>query len=460
MGMGSGDRGARDGLAGQDDPRRRDGFTALRDPRVRAFILGRMASALGTQFVSVAVGWELYERTGDPWMLGLVGLFSVAPVFVLMIPAGNAADRHPRRTIAMLGYALFAVAALGLGVVSWAEAPVELMFGLLVVIGAARAFASPSVDALLPQLIPRRDLANAQAWMASAGQLATIGGPPLGGALIGLIGVASWTYLVAAGAGLLFVGLLWTIPPIAPTTSGKTQRARDLFAGLGFIRRSPVFLAAMTLDLFGVLLGGAVALLPVYAKDILFVGPTGLGVLRSAPAVGALLMALVMAHRPPWERPGRVLLVAVAGFGLATVGFGLSTDVYLSLGCLFLIGMFDSVSNVIRGTLQQVITPDHLRGRVAAVEKVFVGFSNELGAFESGAVAGLFGPIVSVVSGGIGTIVVVGAVALAWPALGRVGPLHTLQPDEGLEVRAVGTPPADKMTKGADVSGARARGGR
>jgi hypothetical protein len=243
---------------------------------------------------------------------------------------------------------------------------------------------------------------------------------------------------------LLFVGLLATIPPIAPRPSVLTRRARDLFAGLGFIRRSPIFLAAMTLDLFGVLLGGAVALLPVFAKDVLDVGPAGLGVLRSAPAVGALLMALVMAHRPPWERPGRVLLLAVAGFGLATVGFGLSTNVYLSLACLFLTGVFDSISNVLRGTLQQVITPDHLRGRVAAVEKVFVGFSNELGAFESGAMAGLFGPIVSVVSGGIGTLAVVGAVALAWPALARIGPLHTLHPDEGLGARAAWVTPTAK----------------
>src|SRR5215213_3899652 len=407
-----------------------EAYGALRDRRVQAFVLGRTVSNLGNQFVTVAVGWQLYERTNDPWALGLTGLFSAAPVFALMLPAGNAADRYPRRTVAMIGYGLFALAALGLALVSWAEAPVWMVYGLLLAIGSAWAFASPSVDSLLPQLVPRHGLANAQAWLASTGQLSQIGGPPLGGLLIALFGVATWTYLIAAGAGLLFVGLLATIPPIRPRQIATKRRARDLFAGLGFIRRSQVFLAAMTLDLFAVLLGGAVALLPIYARDILMVGPTGLGMLRAAPAVGALVMALVMAHRPPWERPGRALLIAVTGFGIATIGFGLSTSLLLSLVCLFLTGLCDSVSNVLRSTLEQMVTPDRLRGRVSAVEKVFVGFSNELGAFESGAVAAFFGPIGAVVSGGIGTLVVVGCVALIWPALARIGPLHTLRPAE------------------------------
>jgi MFS family permease len=405
-------------------------FGALRDRRVQAFIFGRMVSSLGAQFITVAVGWELYERTNDPWALGLTGLFSAAPVFALMVPAGNAADRYPRRNIAMLGYGLLFFAALGLALVSWMQAPIWTVYALLLAIGSARAFASPSIDSMLPQLIPHRQLANAQAWQASVGQLSQIGGPPLGGLLIALFGVATWTYLIAAMSALLFVGLLSTIPPIAPRPSTTKRRVRDLFAGLGFIKRSPVFLAAMTLDLFAVLLGGAVALLPVYARDILDVGPTGLGVLRSAPAVGALVMALLMAYRRPWERPGRALLIAVAGFGVATIGFGLSTNIILSLACLFLTGLCDSVSNVIRGTLEQVITPDHLRGRVSAVEKVFVGFSNELGAFESGSVAALSGPIASVVSGGLGTLLVVGTVAVVWPALARIGPLHTLHPDD------------------------------
>jgi MFS family permease len=385
---------------------------------------------MGAQIISVAIGWELYERTGDPWALGLVGLFEVLPVLVLMIPAGNAADRFPRRNIGIIAYSLLSLSALGLTWISWTQAPVELVYGLLVIIGGARSFASPSVESLVPQIIERRLFGNAQAWLVSTGQLSSVSGPALGGLLIAAFGSATWTYLIAAVLELVFIAMLLTFPAIKPVKAEHKQSVRDLFAGLAFIRRNPVFLAAITLDLFGVLLGGAVALLPIFAKDILQVGPTGLGILRTAPAVGALLTALLVAHLPPWQRPGRVLLLVVTGFGLATVGFGLSTNVYLSLFCLFLTGAFDSISMVIRGTLEQMITPDHLRGRVLAVEYMFIGFSNELGAFESGAAAALFGPIIAVVGGGIGTIVVVAVVAALWPALARLDPLHTLKPLE------------------------------
>jgi MFS family permease len=201
-----------------------------------------------------------------------------------------------------------------------------------------------------------------------------------------------------------------------------------MFAGFAFIRRNPLFLAAITLDLFAVLLGGAVALLPMYAKDVLNVGPTGLGWLRAAPAAGALLMALVTTRLPPWKKPGVVLMAVVVGFGLSTIGFGLSTSFPLSLLCLFLTGVFDNVSVVIRLTLEQVLTPDSLRGRVSAVHHVFIGFSNELGSFESGATAALFGPVASVVGGGIGTVLIVGVVALAWPALAKLERLDQLKP--------------------------------
>ena len=414
----------------EHSPTRRDALDALRNPYVRAFALGKIASSLGAQIISVAIGWELYERTNDPWALGLVGLFEVLPVLVLMIPAGNAADRFPRRNIGIVAYSLLSLSALGLTYISWTQAPVELVYGLLVIIGGARSFASPSVESLLPQIIDRRLFGNAQAWLVSTGQLSSVGGPAIGGLLIAVLGSATWTYLIAAVLELFFIATLLRFPVIKPVPTGQKQTVRDLFAGLAFIRRNPVFLAAITLDLFGVLLGGAVALLPIFAKDILQVGPQGLGILRAAPAVGALLAALMAAHLPPWQRPGRVLLFVVAGFGLATVGFGLSTNLYLSLACLFLAGAFDSISMVIRGTLEQMITPDHLRGRVLAVEFMFIGFSNELGAFESGAAAALFGPVIAVAGGGIGTIVVVITVALLWPALSKIGPLHTLRPLE------------------------------
>ncbi len=293
-----------------------------------------MAAAMGIQFISVAVGWELYERTGSPWALGLVGLFEVAPVFLLMVPAGAMADRFPRRTVAMLAYGLLALAAVGLAFASWRQAPVALVYGLLVIIGASRAFASPSLDSLVPQLVQPRQLANAEAWLVSSGRLASISGSAIGGFLIALFGSAMWTYLSAAGLSLVFVAMLGILPAIRPRPSTGKPSARDLFAGLTFIRRNPVFLAAITLDLFAVLFGGAVALLPIFAKDVLEVGPSGLGILRAAPALGALAMALLLVRWSSWERPGRVLLFVVAGFGLAMVGFGLSRSLVVSLHTL------------------------------------------------------------------------------------------------------------------------------
>jgi MFS family permease len=420
-------------VAETDSHQRPDALEALRNPYVRKFALGKMASSLGAQIITVAIGWELYERTHDPWALGLVGLFEILPVLFLMLPAGTISDRFVRRNVAMGAYLALALAALGLTAISYTQAPVELVYGLLMVVGAARCIASPSVEALLPQIIDRRMFGNAQAWLVSSGQISSIGGPALGGVLIWALGAATWTYLIAAVMELIFVGLLTTFPPIRAEHTGERQSVKDLFAGFAFIRRNPVFLAAITLDLFGVMLGGAVALLPIYAKDILQIGPEGLGMLRAAPALGALTAALMVTRLPPWQKPGVVLLWMVVGFGASAAVFGISTNVVLSLVCLFLTGAFDSVSMVIRGTLEQMITPDHLRGRVLAVEFTFIGFSNEFGTFRAGTMAYYFGPVLAVAGGGIGTIVVVIAVAMLWPALARLGPLHTLKPLESRE---------------------------
>jgi MFS family permease len=411
------------------DPPHHDAYAALRNPYVRAFAVGRMVATLAAQFVSVAVGWELYERTRDPWMLGLVGLAQVAPAMVLMLPAGNAADRFPRRTVAMLAYVLTTLSALGLAAVSWLGLPVELVYGFLVLSGIGRAFAGPSTNTLLAQILTPKEFQNAYAWLVSSMQISSISGPALGGLLIALTGAATPSYLLAAVGHAVFILTLLMLPVVRPPPIVGQRSFRDIFAGIGFIRQTPVFLAAITLDLFAVLLGGAVALLPVYARDILMVGPAGLGLLRAAPSVGAMLAALLATRLPPWQRPGRVLLVMVAGFGLATIGFGLSRDMTVSLVCLFFTGAFDSISMVIRGTLQQVVTPDHLRGRVSAVSSLFIGLSNEMGAFESGATAKLFGPVASVVGGGVGTILVVLVAIWAWPTLRQIGPLHTLSPD-------------------------------
>jgi len=380
--------------------------------------------------INVAVGWLLYERTADAWALGLVGVAELTPVLFLMVIAGNAADRYPRRNIGIFAHTVLTCAALGLTLVSWRNGPTWMIYALLALIGTARAFASPSVNTILPQLLDKAEFNNANAWLSSTFQLAAITGPAAGGMLIAATGNATASFALAAIGQLVFIALLRTIPTRVPPKADHKRSASDVFAGFSFVRRNPLYLSAITLDLFAVLFGGAVALLPIYAKDILRVGPSGLGWLRAAPGVGALIMALITTRLRPWRRPGLVLLCVVAGFGLATIGFGVSRSFALSLFCLFLTGVLDNVSVVIRLTLEQTITPDHLRGRVAAINYVFIGFSNEFGAFESGATAAIFGPTLSVVGGGIATLMVVALVRAIWPQLAHIGPLHTLTPSE------------------------------
>jgi MFS family permease len=397
--------------------------------RVRRFAVGRAASVIGWQLVSVAVGWQLYERTRDPWSLGLVGLIELIPVIFLIIPAGIVADRFPRRNVAMMGAMIFGVAAFGLVKSSDPTTPLAFTYGCLLIVGVARSFLQPALASYLPELAPPAALARVNAWIAASYEIAAIGGPALAGVLIAATKSAAVAFGVAALVQLVFIGILLTLPVRRPLGSSTPHSAKEMFAGLHFIRRTPIFLAAITLDLLAVLMGGAVALLPVYAKDILHVGPTGLGILRTAPAVGSLLMSIVVTLMKPWQRPGRLLLWVVAGFGLATMGFGLSTHFGLSLFFLSLVGATDAVSVIIRMTLEQTITPDALRGRVSSINFLFIGFSNELGSFESGAAAALFGPVWAVVGGGIASIVIVGVVAIAWPQLARIGPLHTLSPE-------------------------------
>jgi predicted MFS family arabinose efflux permease len=384
----------------------------------------------------VSVGWLLYERTGDAWALGLVGVAELAPVLFLMVIAGNAADRYPRRNIGIFAHAVLTFAATGLALLSWLSGPTWAIYSLLAMIGTARAFASPSVNTILPQLLAPAEFANANAWLSSTFQLAAITGPAIGGLLIAATGAATVSFALAAVGQIIFIVMLRTMPVRVPPPAAEKRSASDVFAGFRFVRANPLFLSAITLDLFAVLFGGAVALLPIYAKDILQVGPAGLGWLRAAPGLGALSMALITTRIRPWSHPGRVLLWVVAGFGLAMIAFGLSRTFALSLVCLFFTGVFDNISVVIRLTLEQTITPDHLRGRVSAINYVFIGFSNEFGAFESGATAALFGPTLSVVGGGIATLVVVMAVRAAWPQLTRIGALHTLAPAE--EDRMIG----------------------
>ncbi|HEX9166131.1 MAG TPA: MFS transporter [Gemmatimonadales bacterium] len=398
---------------------------------VLRFILGRGLNTLGFQVISVTIGWLLYERTGDPWMLGLVGLVEVIPVVILLVPSGVVADRFRRRDVSIGATLIAMVAAAGLAAAAGRSAatPLWVIYALLALIGVARAFGQPAFSSYFAELTVPATRARMNAWLGAAFETGAIAGPAIAGVLIAWTGGAVVPLVLATATQVIFAALLVGLPAREPHAEpGTLHHASDLLAGFRFIRRNPVFLAAITLDLLAVLLAGAVALLPVYAKDILQVGPAGLGWLRTAASIGALLMSIAVTRLPPFRAPGKVLLWVVAGFGLATVGFGLSRNFAFSMGCLMLVGALDMVSVVIRLTLEQNITPDPLRGRVSAINFLFVGFSNELGAFESGAVAALIGPVATVVAGGVGAIAVVLIVAKLWPELARVGPLHELEP--------------------------------
>lgn len=412
--------------AGAPGARAHDPYAAFRQPNFRFYVSGNIIATIGQQMQTVAVGWELYERTGSALALGGVGLVQVLPIVLLTLPAGHVADRYSRRRVLMLSQLLFIVSSLGLAAVSYRHGHLALFYLFLFLTGTARAFQGPAKGSLLPQIVEPERFGNAVTWNSVGWQLAAVLGPALGGAVIGLTHHAAPVYLIDAVMAFVFFGLLLPITPLADT-AGSPPPLRDLLGGVEFIRRTPVLLAAITLDLFAVLLGGAVTLLPIFAKDILHVGPTGLGWLLAAQSIGAVLMALVLAHRP-FRRAGPALLRAVIGFGLATIIFGLSRNFFLSFAMLMLLGALDGISVIIRSTLVQVRTPDFLRGRVAAINSLFIGTSNELGGFESGLVASLIGPVASVVVGGIGTIAVVLIVERAWPSIRALGRLEEERP--------------------------------
>ena len=399
---------------------RHDPYTALRHRDFRLLWLGSFAGTLGEQMVGVAMGWELYERTHSELALGLVGLVQVLPVLVLSLPAGQLSDLYNRKAIMLASEALMGACGLGLALLSFRSGPLLPIYILLGLIGVARAFSSPATSALLPGTVPVEAYSSAATWSSSAWQFASVLGPALSGLMIALFHVAWPVFLVSGlGSGVLLL-LVLQIKGRPLALSKERASAKMLLEGLAFIRRTQIILATITLDLFAVLLGGAVTLLPVFAKDILAVGPAGLGVLQAAPSIGALLMALGLAHAPPFRRAGLALLLAVAGFGAATIVFGLSTSFWLSLLMLAVLGAMDNISVVIRNSLVIMRTPDEMRGRISAVNNIFIGASNQLGGFESGLTAQFFGPVWSVVGGGLGTILVVLIVAVAWPEVRRL----------------------------------------
>ncbi|MEJ7810811.1 MAG: MFS transporter [Gemmatimonadaceae bacterium] len=410
--------------------------SALHLPDFRSYLAGNIASTIGGQMQSVAIGWELYERTRSTLALGLVGLVQVLPIIALGLPAGHWVDRYDRRHILMLALAASAAASLALAAVSRAHGPILVIYAALLLSGVARTFSGAARGALLPQIVPAEHLARAVTWSSGGWQLAAVIGPALGGAVIGWTHSAAPAYLLAAAGALAWVALLARTEsrPYVPTVGAMTLASLAL--GLRFVRRTNIILATITLDLFAVLLGGATTLLPVFARDILRVGPTGLGWLLAAQSLGAVAMAAVLARRPPMRRAGRALLWAVAGFGAATIAFGLSRSFALSMVALLAAGALDMISVIVRSTLVPLLTPNEMRGRVSAINGMFIGTSNELGGFESGALAALIGPVASVVAGGIGTVIVVIAVARIWPSLWQLGALHDVRPVEKVEMDA------------------------
>jgi MFS family permease len=402
---------------------------ALKCRDFRLLFVGVVVSNIGLQMQGTAIGWELYDRTHSAYALGFVGLIALIPLLALALPAGHIIDTHDRRRVLMMSLAIFTAASIGLGLVSRTHGPLAALYGCVLLTGVARAFHTPARNALLPELVPPDILANAVTWNSGGWQLASVVGPAVGGALIAALGGAVAVYVCSGVATLTFLLLAAAIRHRSTERLTQVMTASALVAGVRFVARSKLLLPIITLDLFAVLLGGATTLLPIYAKDILRVGPAGLGWLDAAPSLGAVLMAVALASFPPMRRAGRTLLWAVLGFGVGTLVFGVSQNFALSLTMLAVIGGLDMVSVVIRNTIAPLVTPDEMRGRVGSITGLFIGTSNLLGGFESGAVAGAFGPVFSVVSGAIGTVIVVFAVAWYWPSVRRLGTLASVEPE-------------------------------
>lgn len=385
------------------------GWAVFRHRDFALYCAARFLSATAIQMQVVAISWHVYDLTNSAFALGLVGLFAFLPAIALALVTGHVADRFDRRAILIVCYVVTTLTATALFALAWTgSTAVWPIYALILVFGCTRAFANPAGQALLPGLVPPPQFPNAVAWNSSAWQTATILGPAVGGLLYAF----GATVVFAAGT----VGFALALSLFVAIRARSAPRSQDkptwetLIAGIRFIRDKPVIFGAISLDLFAVLLGGATALLPIYARDILHVGPAGLGLLRSMPAVGAVAMAIFVAQRPLRRHTGRKMFLAVAVFGIVTIGFGLSSSFPLSLALLFVLGAADMVSVVIRQTLVQIETPDDMRGRVSAVNTVFIGASNELGEFESGALAAIVGAVPAVVVGGIGTLIV----AMLW----------------------------------------------
>jgi MFS family permease len=444
-------------------PPRRDAFAAWRYPNFRLLISARFIATLGEQMAIVAVGWQIYRQTNSALALGLVGLVQILPAIFLAPLTGTVADKFSRQRVALYAQIVLAICSVGLAVVAALSLQQEIgapalllsrlnngelgqmpfllgqpsaasvaLLGVIYLclfgIGVGRAFANPAVSSLLPLSVKTEAMTNAVTWSSNSWQLASVIGPALGGFVIALRSDATPVFVIDAITALLSVFLLTQLRVIQqPNRTTQQFNRKTLSAGFSFIWKNKILLSAITLDMFAVLIGGITALLPIFAEDILEVGPQGLGWMRAMPSIGAILMAMLLVSLPPLKRAGMTLLVAVAGFGVATFIFGLSTNFLLSLAMLFIMGALDNISVVIRGSMMILYTPDEMRGRASAVNSLFIGLSNEMGTFESGVAAYLLGATGAVLFGGIGTIVVVIVVALLFPELRNLGELRAIE---------------------------------
>lgn len=446
-----------------DEPH--DPYAALREPGYRRFLVGNTAANVGRQALDLAAAWQVYHWTDSPTALGLVGLANFLPYIVLALVAGQLADSVSRRRLiqatmfgsatvslllatisfrpalvgdwsllrainqTVLGVARAVEGADQVNVAGFEQPAVAAVFVLLMLSASIRTIGAPARASLVPLILPRAKLSNAITWNSTTFELTAMVGPALAGFVIHFASYAA-VYVFDAAMCLTMACLMWWIQYREPDRRPEPRTWRSLGAGAGFIWRNKEILAASGLDLFAVLLGGAVALLPIYAEKILHVGSIGLGWLRAAPSIGAILMALKLTHGRPMRRPGATMLWAVGGFGVVITIFGLSHWYWLSFAMLLISGCLDNVSVVVRQSLVQLLTPDHLRGRVTAVNQIFIISSNELGSFRAGTMAGVFGPVVAAVAGGIGTVVVVLGMGALFPQLARLGRLHELKPRE------------------------------
>lgn len=406
---------------------RHDPYQAFRHVAFRRYAAGMTFVQVATAMQAVAIAWEIYIRTESALALGLVGLVQAIPMLLFTLPGGYLADVLDRKRLIQVNLAGSTATSLGLAWFSYAEAPVVAMYVLLFIDTSFNRFATAARTAILPLLVHKDAFESGVKWRTILFHVSAVVGPALGGAII------AWhlqaAYLLCACSTAVFIGLLAFVHPAAGERSPPGNPLGQLADGLRFVRNQPLLLGAISLDLFAVLLGGAVYLLPIYARDLIHIAPLGLqpetalGWLHASPAAGALLMGLLLAYLPPLRKAGRNMFLAVAGFGVATIVFGLSRNFWLSMSMLFLTGFFDTISVVVRHTLVQMRTPNEMRGRVSAVNSIFIGSSNELGGFESGMVAGIFNPVVSVVSGGVGTLLIVVLWAKKFPALRKLDSL-------------------------------------